>query len=201
MKVAEIIIHKLDGIHAKLDDLTTRVAKLEQENFLLEEYKPDHTIAKPKGPFVPVQTSIESVTAGKIVAPKGPMQFEMFDKPKTKKKRGKYRKQSDIQLPPSIARKLMDDNELAQSTKNSYAGILDRILKDPINFEKVIRMRNDGITSKNIAAHLETLHVNSVFTSFRTINNSITVARRYGLTELKDKKYVITDLFHQSKRG
>lgn len=178
MKVADIIISKLDGVHAKLDELMERVAKLEHENFLLQEYKPEENLTespkkltetKPKGPFKP--------------------------RASRKYKRGK------TQLPPSIARELREDSRLAEGTKTSYAGFLDKILREPNSFQAVITMRNDGVRSKDIAAHMQVLHANSTFTKYRHIDNCITVARRYGLTELVDKQYVFTDKFHENKRG
>lgn len=181
MKVADIIISKLDGIHAKLDDLTSRVAKLEQENFLLEEYKPDVEM-----PLLKEQHQGKSGVA--VIKPKGPFV------PKKRKSR------KETQLPPAIARDLMDDDKLAKGTKYSYANILEKILGEPKSFEAVIQMRNEGIRAKDVASHMLNLNANSVFTSHRVIENSITVARRYGLTELVNKQYVFTDKFHQNKR-
>lgn len=199
MKVAEIIIQKLNALEATNKILLERVYAIEStlgDNFLLEEYTPPKT--ELEGNLKNVD--IEILPPKSEAKPKGPMQFNLFDKPKAKpKKRGKYKKRGYTQLPPSIAREIMEDDKLSQSTKSSYASILDRILGDSKNFEVAIDMRNQGVKSKDTAEYIRALHEQSAFTNFRTINNAITVARRYGLIELVDKKYVITDMFHQSK--
>lgn len=199
MRIADVIIQKLDALQATSNILLERVNELENkigDNSLLEEYVPKlkpeiESQVEPKGPF-------------KILEPK---QFDLFEKTNTRAptpckkvvgiRGGSRRRYSHtVSTPPSIARELMEDDELAKKTRTSYEYYLRKILSEPEAFKFILQLRNEGVLTNNIVERVKSgMGETSKFAVKNTVSNSITVARRYGLTELVDKMYVTTDKF------
>lgn len=208
MKVAEIIIQKLNALQATNDILLERVYALEEkinDNFLLEEYVVPEPKSKPKGPSKPTQPA-------PVVEPRGPFQSKHGENPDQlelftsghgagKKRVGRPKKRNFTQmLPPAIGRALLADDALADKTKASYAYFLEHIMNEPMTFQHVLDLRNQGMLTQDIAENVKGRTIgDTVFSKKSNISNCITVARRFGLTEIKDKKYVTTDAFQELK--
>jgi hypothetical protein len=88
-------------------------------------------------------------------------------------------------LPHRIATKLLEDHELAESTRNTYANTLRRLLENTWMVPTLIAKRNQGVPYEYIARDPQFSDYNS-----KRLQNMVSVGLRYGVIEREqDGKY------------
>lgn len=97
----------------------------------------------------------------------------------TRKPRKRGRQRSH--LPPRLNRALLADNRLAESTRNTYANTLRRLLETPQLIPALVDARNQGRLYEDIASDSELL-LGREFTAKR-LQNMVSVALRYDVIE------------------
>ncbi len=103
-------------------------------------------------------------------------------KPTRKRKKGNRHAKH---LPHRIATKLLEDHELAESTRNTYANTLRRLLENTWMVPTLIKKRNQGVPYEYIAQDPQFSDYNS-----KRLQNMVSVGLRYGVIEREsDGKY------------
>lgn len=92
-------------------------------------------------------------------------------KPRASSKQSKH-------LPPAVAKRLMEDHELAESTRNTYANTLRRLLENDQMIPVLVDKRNEGMLYEDIAE----LPLMEKY-SRKRLQNMVSVGLRYGVIE------------------
>lgn len=92
-------------------------------------------------------------------------------KPRASSKQSKH-------LPHRVAAKILEDHELAESTRNTYANTLRRLLENDQMIPILVDKRNEGMLYEDIAE----LPLMEKY-SRKRLQNMVSVALRYGVIE------------------